>query len=308
MRFFVSADVKKNKALFYGVLFFMLFSFLFWLASFLHFYSKYGFSLESVKSYFFVDPELSEKVSMAQISEDFHVGLFLHGMVLVVLLSLLNLCGWSQGLKLALTFSVSLLALVYLSSDFLVLLIGPTSAFLKLLFFLLYQIAFIFLWLLILLCLLWDKNSKTPKNGTLKLSVLVFSVFSLLFVLSNFLSFYAKMGFSVQGVKDYFLGNPELFIKRKSFEGFFKVFYPHLLAMSIYSFALAHLLPFAGIDRRKTVSFTLLLFLFSFLDNLSGLFLLYLSPHFAYLKLFSFWAFQIPALACSLILLFASLR
>ncbi|MEN3027820.1 MAG: hypothetical protein ABDH29_01015 [Aquificaceae bacterium] len=116
------------------------------------------------------------------------------------------------------------------------------------------------------------------------------------------------MGFGVQGIKDYFLGNPELFIKRKSFEGFFKVFYPHLVAMAIYAFALAHLLPFEGISRSKTLLLGFSLFFLSFLDNLSGLLLLYLNPNFAYLKLFSFWSFQLLALGCSFLLLTASLR
>ncbi|MCS7197065.1 MAG: hypothetical protein NZ827_07360 [Aquificaceae bacterium] len=308
MRFFISADIKKNRALFYAVIFFMVFSFLFWVASFLHFYSKYGFSQESLRSYFFVDPQLGERVSIAQISEDFHVGVFLQGMVLLMLFSLLNLTHWSQKLKLSLIISTSLFALFYLSSDFLVILIGPSSAFLKILGFLLYQVTFLLVWLLTFYSLLSGKNSRAPKPQSLKLLVLVFSLFSLFFLLSNFLNFHTKMGFGVQGIRDYFLGNPELFIKRKSFEGFFKVFYPHLVAMSIYAFALAHLLPFGGTNRSKTLFLGFSLFSLSFFDNLSGLLLLYLSPNFAYLKLFSFWGFQLLALSCSLLLLTASLR
>ncbi len=116
------------------------------------------------------------------------------------------------------------------------------------------------------------------------------------------------MGFSPQGIRDYFLGNPNLFIKKKSFDGLFKVFYPHLIAMAIYSLIHTHLLPFAGLSKNKSLLLGIFIFLFSFLDNLSSLMLLYAGYPIAYLKLLSFWLLQACLLTSSLILLKASLK
>jgi hypothetical protein len=54
------------------------------------------------------------------------------------------------------------------------------------------------------------------------------------------------MGFSLGSIKEYYLGNPEKFIKAKTFEGMFKVFYPHLISMAVFSIAVGHFLIFAG--------------------------------------------------------------
>lgn len=307
MRFFVSSNIKKNRVLFHGVVAFMVFALLFWLASWVHFYSRYGFSSESLKAYFFIDPELGERVSLAQISEDFHVGVFLHGMLLIVLLSLFNLTRWSAGFKLFLAGALSLLALFYVSCDFLVLLLGPAFAVVKLLSFLAYQAVFLLLWVLTLYGLFTSPGNRPP-DSSLRMLLGLFAVFSLIFLLSNFLNFFLKMGFSPQGVKDYLLGNPELYVKGKSSEGLFKVFYPHLLGMALYALALSHLLPFAGIKRKTSLLFGLFMFVFSFVENSSGFLVLYAGPFFAHVKLLSFWAFQVVAVGCTCLLLVASLR
>ncbi|MEJ5338173.1 MAG: hypothetical protein WHS43_00770 [Aquificaceae bacterium] len=308
MRFFVSADIRRNKPLYYAVIFFLLFTTLFWLASWLHFYSKYGFSYNSLVKYFFMDPEFPERVSLAQISEDFHVGVFLHGFIILTLSSVFSLFNSNSAFKRLLVLLVSISALSYLSVDFLILLLNAFwVVWLKLFFFVLYQI----LLAIMLIYTGWKLsfgNMKPPKVSMLKVLSLLFSFFSIFFILSNFVNFHAKMGFGVQGIRDYFLGNPELFLKPKSFEGVFKVFYPHILAMALYSLALIHLLPFAGVDRKKSITLGLFVFLFSFLDNFSSLLLLYGGSPFAYLKFMSFWSFQLCALFASIVLLVASVK
>ncbi|MFN4319934.1 MAG: hypothetical protein ACK4FY_05655 [Aquificaceae bacterium] len=304
MRFFVSSSIKRNKPLYYAVVLFLAFAFIFWMASWLHFYTKYGFSRESLVRYFFMDPEFPERISLSQISEDFHVGVFMHGVMLITLFSLLSITHWKSMVKLALILFTSLFMLFYLLSDFIILV--PSLAPLKLLSFLLYQLAYLLLILAVLLGILY-KDTK-PDQGPLKVVVFIFSILSLFFVLSNVLNFYSKMGFSPQGIRDYFLGNPNLFIKKKSFDGLFKVFYPHLIAMAIYSLIHTHLLPFAGLSKNKSLLLGIFIFLFSFLDNLSSLMLLYAGYPIAYLKLLSFWLLQACLLTSSLILLKASLK
>jgi len=307
VRFFISANIKKNTPLYYAVLFFLVFALLFWLASWVHFYSKYGFSYESLVRYFFMDPDFPERVSIAQVSEDFHVGIFLHSIMLITLFSLLNLTVINLKLKLTLIVLTGFLALLYLSSDFLIIFTWTGLVWLKFLSFLAYQIAFFITWLLTTIYLLKD-SIKPPQVNSLRVLSFIFGLFSLLFLSSNFLNFYSKMGFGVEGIKNYFLGNPELFIKGKSFEGVYKVFYPHLIAMVLYSLIVAHLLPFTGLRRKTSFIIGFFLFFFSFLDNLSSLLLLHVNPYFAYLKLFSFWSFQIIAMGSSLAVLVASLK
>lgn len=305
MRFFISSKVKKNKPLYYAILFFLAFALLFWIASWIHFYTKYGFSQETLANYFFIDVELPEKIDIGQISEDLHTGLFLHGMMLIVLFSLLNITWWSNGIKITLIFSASFLAIFYLFSDFLI--FSPRFVLLKLIAFVLYQAAYLFLLVLSLIGIILERDRHDKGIGMLKLIVFLFSLFSLFFIFSTFLNFYAKMGLSPQGIRDYFLGNEELFIKRKSFDGVFKVFYPHILSMAIYSLTITHLLPFAGLSKRASLSLGMSIFLFSFLDNLSSLMILYLDSFFVYVKMLSFWLFQACSLLASLLILRASL-
>ena len=307
MRFFISANIKKNTPLYYAVLFFLVFALLFWLVSWVHFYSKYGFSYESLVRYFFLDPEFPERVSIAQVSEDFHVGVFIHGMLLITLFSLLNITVLSKKTKLMLIASTSFFALLFLLSDFFILLLGTEMVMLKLLSFLAYQLNYLITWLLTTLYILRDEQN-SPKTDTLRLMSLTFAFLSLFFLFSNFLNFHAKMGFGVEGIRNYFLGNPDLFVKGKSFKGVFKVFYPHLIAMAVYSLALAHLLPFVGVKRRTALWIGIFLFVFSFLDNLTSLLLLFLGSPLAYLKLLSFWSFQLLAVGSSLVLLVGSLK
>lgn len=307
MRFFISSDMKRNRPLYFSVLFFWLFSFLFWIASWLHFYSKYGFSKESLTRYFFMDSEFPERISLAQVSEDFHVGIFLHSTILIILFSLLNITGWKNKLKLTLIALSSILMLIYLASDFIILWIGISFVLLKLLSFLLYQLIYLLLLIFVFIGIT-KNNNKAQKSNLLKIVSFTFAIFSLVFLFSNLLNFYTKMGFSPKGIKDYFLGNPELFIKKKSFEGLFKVLYPHIVAVGIYSLVVAHLLPFTGMKRNKSLYLGLFIFLSSSMNHLFGLLLLYLGSPFDYLKLISFWSFQISALTATLIILTASLK
>lgn len=307
MRFFISADIKRNKALYYAVLAFLIFSLLFWIASWISFYGKYGLSYESLFKYYFMDPEFPQKISIAQISEDIHINLFLHGLMLLTLLSIFNLFGQNQSLKLFIIFSSNLFALFYIGTDLLIFLFEwPKLLWLKLFSFIVYQLLLLFVILYNLYCLIL-KDARPPKTKALRYFTFLFSVFFLLFLLSNFLNFFSKMGFGIEGIKDYYLGNPSLFIKPKTFQGVFKVFYPHLLTMALFSLILAHLLPFAGFKKKRAITLGFSVFLFSFLDNLSSLLILFIH-YFAYLKLLSFWAFQLTAILLSLYVLVFSLR
>lgn len=67
MRFFISANIKENRPLYYLVLTFLILLLIYWLSSWFFFYNKYGFTYSSIFRYFFGDPNFPEKISLAQL-------------------------------------------------------------------------------------------------------------------------------------------------------------------------------------------------------------------------------------------------
>jgi hypothetical protein len=290
MRFFISARLKDNKPLYYMVIFFLFLSLVFWLSSWLYFYSKYGFSYETLYKYFFQDPESPERISLAQLSEDLHIQTFLNAFYLLTIFALFILTSFPSSVKAFVLLLCFLSCASYLYSDLLILYLSPTFAYLKLFSFIGFQLINLFVLLYTLLALLTSREDKYTDINLLKLVMFFFSLLLMGFFFTNLLAFYSKMGFSLGSIKEYYLGNPEKFLKPKTFEGMFKVFYPHLISMAVFSVAVGHFLIFAGSS--LSIPLGIGLFLFSFLDNLSGFLIRFLHTDFAILKLLSFVVLQ----------------
>jgi hypothetical protein len=304
MRFFISARLKDNKPLYYMVIFFLFLSLIFWLSSWLYFYSKYGFSYETLYKYFFQDPEFPERISLAQLSEDLHIQTFLNAFYLLTIFALFILTSLPSSVK-AFALLLGFLSCVsYLYSDFLILYLSPTFAYLKLFSFIGFQLINLFVILYTLLVLLTSREDKYTDVNLLKLVIFFFSLLLMGFFFTNILAFYSKMGFSLGSIKEYYLGNPEKFLKPKTFEGMFKVFYPHIISMAVFSAAVGHFLIFVGSS--LSIPLGIGLFLFSFLDNLSDFLIRFLHPDFALLKLLSFVALQGIILYSALLMLIRS--
>jgi len=304
MRFFISANIKENKPLYYAVLFFLLFLLLYWLASWVFFYTKYGFTYSSVFKYFFMDQEFPEAISLSQVSEDLHIGLFLKAFFLLVLLSLFLLSTFSDRLKTSLVILSFLLGLLESLSDLLILYLSPLFIYLKLLSFFGFQLSTGIVLLLTLIFLLHKGDEGSPGRSQIKLVIFLFALLLVAFVLTNFLIFFSKMGTSVESIKDYYLGNPQNFSKPKTFDGMFKVLYPHLLSMAVFSITVAHFVFFTPAKGKVFLSASL--FLLSFLDNMLGLLIRFLHPDFALIKLLTFLSLQALLLYASLLLAFYS--
>jgi len=304
MRFFISANIKENKPLYYAVLFFLLFLLLYWLASWVFFYTKYGFTYSSVFKYFFMDQEFPEAISLSQVSEDLHIGLFLKAFFLLVLFALFLLSSFSGRLKRSLVILSFLLGLLESLSDLLILYISPLFIYLKLLSFFGFQLSTGIVLLLTLIFLLRKGDERSPGKSQIKLVIFLFSLLLVAFVLTNFSIFFSKMGMSVESIKDYYLGNPQTFSKPKTFEGIFKVLYPHLLSMAVFSITVAHFIFFTPAKGKVLLSVSL--FFLSFLDNTLGLLIRFLHPEFALIKLLTFLSLQALLLYVSLLLAFYS--
>jgi len=128
MRFFISARLKDNKPLYYMVIFFLFLSLIFWLSSWLYFYSKYGFSYETLYKYFFQDPEFPERISLAQLSEDFHIQTFLSAFYLLTIFALFISTSPPSSVKAFILLLGFLSCASYLYSDLLILYLSPTFA------------------------------------------------------------------------------------------------------------------------------------------------------------------------------------
>ena len=126
-----------------------------------------------------------------------------------------------------------------------------------------------------------------------KYSILYFLLFSLLLVLSGVLLFDEKIGFSVQGVLDYYLGNEAHFTQKKSFEGIMKTVLPHIFAFGLFSMVLLHFLIFTKEKKLpKLRLLVLLMFSVASFEIFTPLLIINGFEVFAYLKLISFFLFE----------------
>ncbi|WP_297888562.1 hypothetical protein [Sulfurihydrogenibium sp.] len=305
MKFVISGDIKRRKNLYWAVLFFSVFSLLFWISSFIYYYLNFGFDYDSLFKYYFTDFDFPEKISLQQITENVHINLFLNGFLILMVVSIFNVFDFRENFKLWLIVLTFLFGILYSVVDVFIFLLDG-FVILKAVFFLLFQMFLGFCLLLVFYGLL--KGHSNVSIGNLRKIIGFFSFFMLIFFLVNFLLFYQKMGFSFESVKTYYLGNPELYVKPKTFEGLFKVFYPHLITMALLSFTLSHFLLFSVVKKSIAVTLGITTFIFGFIDNLSGILIRFLDEKLVYVKFLSFLLLELLFITGFLIVLFSSLK
>jgi hypothetical protein len=290
VKFLITGELKRKKHLYWGVLAFLGFAVVFWLNNFLYYYLNFGFSYESLFKYYFTDLEFPEKISLKQVSENVHINLFINGFLTLVILSILNVFDFKPSLKLWLSLSSFVFGFFYSVSDLLIYFLDG-YIFIKPVSFLFFQF---FLGVSLFLVLYGFIKKKTDVSiKILKISIGFFSFVMIAFFLLNFFLFYQKIGFCFECVKSYYLGSPEKYVKPKTLEGLFKIFYPHLITMSFLSFTLLHFLLFSSVNKVFSVILGVGGFVFTFLDNLSGIFIRFVNDFFIYLKLFSFFSLEV---------------
>ena len=140
-----------------------------------------------------------------------------------------------------------------------------------------------------------------------KYAIGYFLAFSLLLIVSGTMLFEQKIGFSVNQVTEYYLGNEENFTVAKTFTGVLKVILPHLAAFGLISMVLLHFLIFTKYKDTKQLKYlTILLFSSAFLEVFSPFFILLGTEFFSYVKVASFIVLETLVLYISW-LLFISL-
>jgi hypothetical protein len=193
-----------------------------------------------------------------------------------------------------------------LLSGLLVFAVSPLFIYLKIFLFFLFQLSTGFMLFMALKLYLSREEEEPPERGLLFTIIFIFTGSVILFATVNFFLFLTKFGITPRSVADYYLGNPELFIRKKTLAGLMSVFNPHLVSMAVYLFTVAHFAFFTNL--RKKVQWSAVMFLFAFVDNLSGLLILYFGPFFALIKILSFLGFTLSLYYLSMVILISILR
>ena len=130
-------------------------------------------------------------------------------------------------------------------------------------------------------------SSDIRRNTLLRL-IIVFTVVFFVFLWLTSLLLYLEVGFSPQGVAEYYRGSEESFRQPKSYLGMLEEAHFHFFAMAIILVTLNHLLLFTGIRSQWKLVLIVSSFASALGDIISGWLIRYVSPVFAYLKIGSF--------------------
>ena len=138
---------------------------------------------------------------------------------------------------------------------------------------------------------------------TYKYSIIYFLAFSLLLMLSGFLLFEYKIGFSVAQISSYYLGNEDRFINPQTSSSIIKILTPHIFAFGLFIMVLLHFLIFTKKRNSKTLKTVIYLtFISAVLELLSPFGIINNVELFAYVKLLSFITFELLILFSSWLL------
>lgn len=306
MRFLITSSIKNNPPLRVLVVLFLIGSLLYWVAGWFFYHYKFGLTYEKMFVYFFADPSFPELLPPAQLLEDIHVQLFMTIVFLTVLTPVFLHGNRSGRLTRFLLPAVFLGGVGEAVASVGVYLLGAPLIYLRILLFILFQIGTGFMILYSLRVYLTGKRETAPEKSLLYAVVLFFALSTILFTLVSFFLFAVKVGLTPQSVSEYYLGNPQKFMKPKSLSLLLEAVAPHLLAMSLYVFALVHLAFFTNLRRR--ILWSVLLFSCALIENLSTLLIRFLWEGFSYLKIASFLGLCAGMLYLSLVLILSLLR
>ena len=125
-----------------------------------------------------------------------------------------------------------------------------------------------------------------------RLSVVYFLLFSILLLLSSFMLFEQKIGFSSEAVLRYYLGDEDSFIVAKSYGGTLKIILPHIFGFGLFGMVLLHFVAFTKHkDGMKSLIYST--FFVAFCELSSPFFIIGGFESFAYVKLLSFVLFEV---------------
>ncbi len=305
MRFFWTGNLKSPKPIRVAIILFSIFVILFWAGNFVYFGLKYGYSSEKIEDYFFGSEDFPVEISISQVLENVHINLFVFSLLFLCVSALFVYSNMGDKIKMLLILLLALLSLLYAISDLLVIELGRGFGFLKVVLFILFQF-------IVISCvipgLLRGSNGRRTNGASrnLALIIFIFAFLNLAFVATNFLLFEKKIGLKISDVSDYYLGNPEKFLKPKSFIGVLEVSYFHFLPMALYLIAILHFVFL--VNDKFNVALTVFLFMTTLVDNISGVVIVLFGGGFAVVKLISFFLLEFLLIFLSVFLIYKFLK
>jgi len=144
-------------------------------------------------------------------------------------------------------------------------------------------------------------SSELKRNDFLKIIVIFTTIFFLFLWLTNIL-LYMQIGFSYNGIVEFYLGNEEVFRPAKSYIGLLEEAHFHFFSMAILLITLTHLMLFTSLSSGWKLTLIVVPFTSSFLEIISSWLIRYISPIFAYLKLGSYIVMQASLLILMIII------
>ena len=130
------------------------------------------------------------------------------------------------------------------------------------------------------------------RNRLLQTIVVLYSVYVSGLWLTNALLYFNKMSLSYDSVVSYYLGNEELFLSPRSYQGLLEVSHFHLFAMGMLLLVLTHLVLFVPLPNRWKVWLIVVPFAAAALDEGASWLVRFVHPGFAYAKIAGFLALE----------------
>lgn len=130
------------------------------------------------------------------------------------------------------------------------------------------------------------------RNRLLQTIVVLYSVYVALLWLTNALLYFAKMSLHPASVVSYYLGNEELYLSPRSYQGMLEVSHFHLFAMGMLLLVLTHLMLFVPLRNAWKAWLIAVPFLAAGLDEGAGWLVRFGHPGFAWLKVAGFLLLQ----------------
>ena len=142
-----------------------------------------------------------------------------------------------------------------------------------------------------------------------KFAISYFLFFSLLLLVSGALLFEQKIGFSIDGILNYYLGNESSFTQPKSAFGVLKTVLPHIFAFGLFAMVIMHFLIFTKErNKAKTKVLIYLTLISALLEIGSPFFIIIGADIFAYIKFISFVLFEALIIYISWLLFYSILK
>lgn len=146
------------------------------------------------------------------------------------------------------------------------------------------------------------QNGGYQNNPYMRMTISFALIFLVGFVVTNFMLYFSRMGFTTESVVSYYAGSEAEYRPARSYQSMLEVTHGHLPMMALVLLLLTHLVILAPLSGKLKAAFVIVPFLAGLLSEAAGWLVRFVSPEFAILKIASFLVLQV-----SLILLLAVL-